>query len=272
MLGAIAGDIIGSIYESPWQNIKTKSFPLFQPRSHFTDDTVLTVAIADALLNNQNYTEKLKEYYHRYPNAGYGGNFRRWAASDNNQPYYSFGNGSAMRVSAVAYAFNDLETVAREALNSAAVTHNHPEGIKGAQAVATAIYLARSDFYLSNSSDESRSRKEEIKHYLEQQFNYSLDSTVSELQKTYSFDVSCQGSVPQAIICFLESTDFEDAIRNAISIGGDSDTIAAMTGGIAEAFYQEIPDQIVQEVQQRLNDSLIRIIQAFNMKYQKNRC
>jgi ADP-ribosylglycohydrolase len=252
VLGAIAGDIIGSIYESPLKNIKTKSFPLFQSESRFTDDTVLTVAIADALLNNENYTQKLKEYYHRYPQAGYGGNFRRWAASDNTKPYYSFGNGSAMRVSAVAYAFSDLETVKIEALKSAAVTHNHPEGIKGAQAIATAIFLARSN-----------SNKAEIKRVIEKECQYNLDSTVSELQKNYTLDVSCQGSVPQAIICFLEATDFEDAIRNAISIGGDSDTIACMAGAIAEAFYQGIPDPILQEVHQRLDEKLKTIVEEF---------
>jgi len=258
MLGAIAGDIIGSIYESPWQDIKTKAFPLFQSKSHFTDDTVLTVAIADALLNHKNYTQTLKEYYRLYPNAGYGGNFRRWAASSQTEPYYSFGNGSAMRVSAVAYAFNDLETVKTEALNSAAVTHNHPEGIKGAQATATAIFLAR-----------SRNSKNNIRDSIQQQFDYNLDTTVATLQKTYSFDVSCQGSVPQAIICFLESTSFEDAIRNAISIGGDSDTIACITGGIAEAFYHQIPDEILEEVYQRLDDHLKGIIQQFQSHFNR---
>jgi ADP-ribosylglycohydrolase len=254
ILGAIAGDIIGSIYESPLRNIKTKSFPLFQSQSHFTDDTVLTIAIADAILNNESYSKKLKEYYHCYPNAGYGGNFRRWAASDQTEPYYSFGNGSAMRVSAVAYAFSDLETVKMEALKSAAVTHNHPEGIKGAQAVATAIFLARSN-----------SNQAEIKQTLEEEFQYNLNETVSELQKSYRFDVSCQGSVPQAIICFLEATDFEDAIRNAISIGGDSDTIACMAGAISEAFYQGIPDFIREEVNQRLDPKLKQVIEQFQV-------
>ena len=254
ILGAIAGDIIGSIYESPLRNIKTKSFPLFQPESRFTDDTVLTVAIADAILNNESYSKKLKEYYHRYPHAGYGGNFRRWAASDQTEPYYSFGNGSAMRVSAVAYAFSDLETVKMEALKSAAVTHNHPEGIKGAQAVATAIFLARSN-----------SKKIEIKQKIEADFQYNLDSTVSELQKNYTFDVSCQGSVPQAIICFLEATDFEGAIRNAISIGGDSDTIACITGAISEAFYQGIPDFVREEVKQRLDPKLKQVIEQLQV-------
>jgi ADP-ribosylglycohydrolase len=159
-----------------------------------------------------------------------------------------------MRVSAVAYAFSDLETVKMEALKSAAVTHNHPEGIKGAQAVATAIFLAR-----------CHSNKAEMKHFVENDFQYNLDSTVSELQKTYRFDVSCQGSVPQAIICFLEATDFEDAIRNAISIGGDSDTIACMAGAIAEAFYQGIPDTIFQEVHQRLDEKLKTIVEQFQL-------
>ncbi len=256
MLGAIAGDIIGSVYESPLRNIKTKSFPLFQPQSCFSDDTVLTIAIADAILNGSSYTDKLKEYYQRYPNAGYGGLFRRWAASDDTEPYYSYGNGSAMRVSPVAYAFSDLETVQQEALKSAAVTHNHPEGIKGAQAIATAIFLARSGYH-----------KAIIKPYIQQQFKYNLNLTVEGLQKTYFFDVSCQGSVPQAIICFIESTDFEDAIRNAISIGGDSDTIACMTGGMAEAFYQEIPQGIIQEVKQRLDNHLTTILEQFQAKF-----
>lgn len=256
VLGAITGDIIGSIYESPWRNIKTKSFPLFQAKSHFTDDSVLTVAVADAILNNQNYTAKLKEYYHRYPKAGFGGNFRRWAASNDTEPYYSFGNGSGMRVSPVAYAFSDLETVKQEALKSAAVTHNHPEGIKGGQAIAMATFLAR-----TNAS------KAEIKQKIEENCQYNLDSTVSELQETYSFDVSCQGSVPQAIICFLEATDFEDAIRNAISIGGDSDTIACMTGAIAEAFYQGVPAEILQETDQRLDNDLKTIIEQFKQHY-----
>ena len=256
VLGAITGDIIGSIYESPWNNIKTKSFPLFQSESHFTDDTVLTVAIAEALLNHQNYTQTLKEYSHRYPKAGFGGNFRRWAASDDTDPYYSFGNGSGMRVSPVAYAFSDLETVKQEALKSAAVTHNHPEGIKGAQAIAMAIFLARSN-----------AKKAEIKQKIEQECHYNLNSTVSKLQKTYSFDLSCQGSVPQAIICFLEATDFEDAIRNAISIGGDSDTLACMTGAIAEAFYQDIPEKILQETYQRLDGELKTVIEKFKQKY-----
>ncbi|MFP4133456.1 MAG: ADP-ribosylglycohydrolase family protein [Halothece sp.] len=256
VLGAITGDIIGSIYESPWNNIKTKSFPLFQAKSHFTDDSVLTVAIADAILNHKNYTTKLKEYYHRYPKVGFGGNFRCWAASNDTEPYYSFGNGSGMRVSSVAYAFSDLETVKQEALKSAAVTHNHPEGIKGAQAIAMATFLAR-----------SKASKAEIKQKIEEHCQYNLDSTVSELQKTYSFDVSCQGSVPQAIICFLEATDFEDAIRNAISIGGDSDTIACMTGAIAEAFYQGVPEEILQEVYQRLDPDLKTIIEQFKQHY-----
>lgn len=256
MLGAIAGDIIGSIYESPWRDIKTKRFPLFQPQSHFTDDTVLTIAIADALLNQKPYTETLKAYYHLYPQAGYGGNFQQWAASSNRDPYYSFGNGAAMRVSAVAYAFTDIEAVKTEALNSAAVTHNHPEGIKGAQATATAIFLAR-----------SRYTQEQIRNNIQQEFDYDLDTTVATLQKTYSFDVSCQGSVPQAIICFLESTSFEDAIRNAISIGGDSDTIACITGSIAEAFYQEIPHEILEEVDQRLDTPLKSIIQQFQSHF-----
>ena len=254
MLGAIAGDIIGSVYE--WNNIKTKQFPLFRPESRFTDDTVLTVAIAEALLNQGNYTDILKQYYQYFPGAGYGGTFKAWAGSSNREPYNSWGNGSAMRVSPVGYAFNHLEQVLQEAKRSAEVTHNHPEGIKGAQATAAAIFLAR--------TGQSQA---EIKTYIESTFGYDLSQTLDDIRPTYRFDVSCQGSVPQAITAFLESTDFEDAIRNAISLGGDSDTIACIAGSIAEAFYGGVPAAIAEETMIRLDQRLIDVVEAFRTHY-----
>jgi len=254
MLGAIAGDIIGSVYEI--NNIKTKEFPLFNPECRFTDDTVLTVAVADVLLNNGNYTEQFKNYCRRYPNAGYGANFGHWAMSDRTEPYNSWGNGSAMRVSAIGFAFNDLNSVLSEAKQSAEVTHNHPEGIKGAQATAIAIFLAR-----------TKKDKKLIKSYIENTFGYDLDFSLDQIRPNYDFDVSCQGSVPQAIVAFLESTDFEDAIRNAISIGGDSDTIACITGGIAQAFYEGVPNAIAQQALSILDEPLRQMIEAFNRKY-----
>jgi len=250
MIGAIAGDIIGSAYE--WHNIKSKEFELFSPRSKFTDDTVLTIAVADCLLNGRDYAQTFKEYGRRYPHAGYGGNFNTWLHSDDLGPYNSFGNGSAMRVSPVGFAFDTLDDVLSQARRSAVVTHDHPEGIKGAQATAAAIFLAR-----------TRKDKKEIKAYIQSNFKYDLSPTLAEIRPAYSFDVTCQGSVPQAIIAFLESANYEDAIRNAISIGGDSDTIACITGGIAEAFYNSIPDEIVQKVRTILDSRLLSIVDLF---------
>lgn len=254
MLGAIAGDIIGSVYEG--NNIKTKDFPLFSPHCRFTDDTVLTVAIADALLHDKDYAELLKQYYRRYPHAGYGMNFKIWGESSKSQPYNSWGNGSAMRVSPVGFVFNDLDLVLAQAKRSAEVTHNHPEGIKGAQATAAAIFLAR------NGCD-----KIAIASYLETTFAYDLSPTLDTIRPNYQFDISCQGSVPQAIIAFLESVDFEDAIRNAISLGGDSDTIAAIAGGIAHAFYGDIPQPIAQQTLMYLDQPLRVVTEKFMSKY-----
>ena len=254
MIGAIAGDIIGSVYEvAP---IKTKDFPLFSPSTTFTDDTVLTVALADSIINNISYVYKLKEYYHAYPWAGYGGAFLMWAGSHHSQPYNSWGNGSAMRVSPVGFAYDDLETVLEKAKQSAEVTHNHPEGIKGAQATAAAIFLART------GKDKSS-----IKEYIENTFGYHLNTPLDEIRLTYSFDVSCQGSVPQSIVAFLESTSYEDAIRNAISLGGDSDTMACITGGIAQAFYGDVPDFIQKQVFNILPEPLFKITRKFTTRY-----
>lgn len=250
MLGALAGDIIGSRFE--WHNIKTKGFELFTDDSRCTDDSVLTVAQADALLTGEPFARKLKEYFHRYPHAGYGGRFFQWAGSDCSEPYHSFGNGSGMRVSPVGWYFNDLSTVLSEAQRSAAVTHNHPEGIKGAQAVAAAIFLARSG-----------ENKADIREFVSGLFAYDFSWSLDDIRPYYSFDVTCQGSVPQALQAFFESEGFEDAIRNAISIGGDSDTIACMTGAVAEAFYGKVPDAIVKEVFKRLDEKLAGVTRRF---------
>lgn len=254
MIGAIIGDIIGSAFE--WQNVKTTEFPLFSEVSRFTDDTVLTVALADSILSGVPFVKKLKEYYRLYPNAGYGGNFAVWASSSYSDPYNSWGNGSAMRVSPVGFACSSLNEALNEAERSAAVTHNHPEGIKGAQAAAGAIYMARAG-----------SSKEDIKDFIESQLGYNLSRSLDEIRPSYSFDVSCQGSVPEAIIAFLESEGFEDAVRKAISIGGDSDTIACITGGIAQAYYKEIPEFIEQKALDILDDSLKEIISSFRKKF-----
>lgn len=254
MLGAIAGDIIGSIYEM--RNIKTTKFSLYHPLCRFTDDTVLTVALADSLLHATPFVELLKTYYRAYPNAGYGGSFHQWAQSERSDPYNSWGNGSAMRVSPVGFAFDTLEEVLEQAKRSAEVTHDHPEGIKGAQAVASAIFLARTG-----------NTKEQIKSYVETTFGYHLDTPLDEIRPRYEFQVSCQKSVPPAIRAFLESDDFEDAVRKGISIGGDSDTIACMAGGIAHAFYGGVPDAIVERTYKILDDRLGGIAKKFIQNY-----
>jgi len=256
IIGAIAGDIIGSVYE--YHNVKTIDFDLFCDNSDFTDDSVLTLATMDAILNKRNYAENYQLFGRNYPNRDYGGNFYNWIYSDNPQPYNSWGNGSAMRVSPVGWCCNSIEETMLEAKKSAEVTHNHPEGIKGAQAAASAVYMARA----------GRS-KNEIREYIADTFKYDLDRKTDDIRPYYSFDVSCQGSVPEAIIAFLESSDYENAIRLAVSIGGDSDTIACITGGIAEAYYQKIPEYIVENVLSILPERLIWIIEDFSEKYGK---
>ncbi len=251
MLGAMIGDIVGSVYE--WHNIKTTEFELFSPKCFFTDDTVLTAATAQALMTDGDYTRAYQDFARRYPGRGYGGNFSRWIWAENPKPYNSWGNGSAMRVSPVGFAFNSVEEVLAEAERSAAVTHNHPEGIKGAQATALAILLAR------QGASQVDIRKE-----IAGRFDYDLDRTLDQIRPGYTFDVSCQGSVPEAIIAFLESSDYENAIRLAISIGGDSDTIACITGGIAEAFYGGVPDEITEEGKSYLPEEFRLILVEFN--------
>jgi ADP-ribosylglycohydrolase len=254
MIGAIAGDIIGSLYER--EPIKTTDFPLFGAYCHPTDDTVLTVAVADSILTGADLALKFKEYFHHYPHAGYGGTFIKWALSLSRAPYGSWGNGSAMRVSPVGFAYSTLEEVLEQARRSAEVTHNHPEGIKGARAVAAAVYLARTG-----------QSKDAIREYLSQSFGYNLHECLDEIRPGYQFDVSCQGTVPPAIIAFLESTDFEDAIRKAISLGGDSDTLACITGGIAQAFYGSVPEPIRNQVLAMLDKRLGAIVRAFTIRY-----
>ena len=254
MIGAIAGDIIGSVFEH--DPIKTTAFPLFSESSRFTDDSVLSVAIADAILNKADYGTALKKYGRKYPAAGYGLSFFRWTQSSVTKPYNSWGNGSAMRVSPVGFAFGSTEDVLREAAKSAAVTHNHPEGIKGAQATALAIFLAR------KGADKS-----EIRSQIQQRFQYNLDRSTDDIRPYYVFDVSCQGSVPESIVAFLESEDFEDAVRLAISLGGDSDTMGCIAGGIAQAYYGKIPQKIIDWVRQRLPETFVNIVDQFNATF-----
>jgi len=256
MLGAITGDVIGSRFEH--DGIKSKDFELFNCQSVFTDDTIHTVALADSLLNQVPYQEKLREYFRYYPDVGYGGRFRRWAQSSEPGPYGSYGNGSAMRVSPVAWLYDTLDDVLSGALKSAVVTHNHPEGMLGAQAVAGAIFMARSG-----------ASKDIIRVYVEDSFNYDLSSAIDEIRPDYNFDVSCRGSVPQAIMAFLEAEDFEDAVRNAVSLGGDSDTQACIAGGIAEAYFGRVPDHIAAQTLSCLDERLTSVLNLFYEKVAK---
>jgi len=260
MLGAITGDIIGSAYE--WDNVKSKDFELFDASSlrlGFTDDTVMTVALMDAIMNNKPYGITMQKYFRKYPDVGYGANFHSWCAHEEVDPYDSWGNGSAMRTSPVAYAFHTIDDVIKRAAHYASITHNHPEGIKGAQAIASAIFLARTG-----------TSKDDIANFVVEQFDYDLDRSIDEIRPDYEFDVSCEGTVPEAIIAFLESTDYEDAIRNAVSIGGDSDTIACMTGGISEAYYDGVPRAISSTAIGYLPIELMDVLTNFYQRYNLN--
>ena len=260
MYGAILGDIIGSPYEFDRGN-KSKDFPLFSRNSNFTDDSVMTLAVADAFLSlppeaseveiRRFLVRSMQTYGRKYPYAGYGGMFRRWLRSTNPQPYGSYGNGSAMRVSSAAWLFDDLETVRHMARLSAEVTHNHPEGIKGAEATASAIYLARTD-----------STKSEIKAYIEETFHYNLSRTCDEIRPTYRHVESCQETVPEAITAFLEGESFEDVIRTAVSLGGDCDTLTAIAGSIAEGFYG-VPEELKKQCRERLPEDLRKVLRRF---------
>lgn len=282
MLGAIVGDIVGSVYE--WHNIKTKDFPLFREDCFFTDDTVMTCAVAEAVMNggeHDDFIDAMKKYGRMYPRAGYGGRFGAWLGSDSREPYNSFGNGSAMRVSPCAWLM-DCGFCARTGMwpsngrvgasLSAEVTHNHPEGIKGAMATADAIFMCRYYFggYYGDHeqpiNDNPAECKRRIKEHLEKEYNYDLSRTLDEIRPAYSFNETCQGTVPEAIIAFLESTDFEDAIRNAISLGGDSDTLAAITGSIAEAAYG-IPEWIKDKAYFYLDEPLKDVLRRWRKFY-----
>lgn len=255
LTGSICGDVIGSAYE--FRNTKDYDFRLFLDNSRFTDDTVLTVATMDCLLEGEHdYYYYYKKYPRLYPNRGYGGLFRKWVRAQESEPYNSFGNGSAMRISPVGWAFETLEETLAEAQRSAEVTHNHPEGIKGAQAIAAAIFLARTGH-----------TKAEIQEYIETTFSYDVHRTCDEIRPAYCFNATCQGSVPEALTAFLESHDFESAIRLAVSIGGDSDTIACMAGGIAQAFYRNIPPEISERVWQKLPEQMQEVIRKFSERY-----
>ena len=263
LIGAIAGDTIGSIYE--FNNIKRTDFELLQPSMNYTDDSLMTLAVADWLLNRdsqdddaQLLTNTMRYWANKYPcpMGGYGGGFFNWLRSRSPKPYNSWGNGSAMRVSAVGYAANTLEEALQLAEASAAITHNHHEGIKGAQATAAAIFMART----GNS-------KEEIRDYVEQHFGYNLHRTCDEIRPTYQFEESCQGTVPEAMVAFFDSHDFESAMRLAVSLGGDSDTLACITGGIAAAYYNDIPQAIVEFVANNLPTDLVTVVNRFCSHY-----
>jgi ADP-ribosylglycohydrolase len=229
---------------------------LFTPVSTFTDDSVLTVAVADAILTGRDYGSVIKSYARKHPLRGYGPRFIAWIASPRSKPYNSFGNGSAMRVSPVAHAFGVEELVLDEAKRTAECTHNHPEGIKGAQATALAVFMARNN-----------AGKEAIRTETANRFGYDLSRSVDEIRPGYRADLTCQGSVPEAIIAFLDSTSFEDALRNAVSLGGDADTQACIAGAIAEAHYQAIPDPILRQVRKRLAKSLWQTTLEFTRRF-----
>lgn len=254
LLGGIAGDIIGSIYE--FNPVRFKDFELFKSNSTYTDDTVMTIANAEWLLSKGVLMDIMRKYGHKYPGAGYGGMFYDWLKSRCPKPYNSFGNGSAMRVSPVGWAFDTLEETLEAAKQSAEITHNHPEGIKGAQATAACIFMARTG-----------KSKQEIKEYVETKFGYDLSRTCNEIRPTYQFNESCQGTIPESIIAFLESTDFESAIRLTVSLGGDADTMGAITGAIAEAYYNVIPEHIKNEVLKRLPEEFINVLGEFYNRF-----
>ena len=249
MLGAIAGDIIGSIYEAA--PIKTKDFPLFGRGVRFTDDTVCTVAIADALLSGGDFAQSLRAYVRRYPGRGYGGMFARWAHTPGMPAYGSWGNGAAMRVSSIAWLACDEADALATASRTAAVSHDHPDAIAGAQATVLAAWLARHG-----------AAPELIRRKIAERFGYDLSRSIEQIRSWYAFDISCKGTVPPALVCALEATGYEDAIRNAVSLGGDTDTLACITGGIAEALY-DVPPTIGAEARIHLDDGLWAVIDRF---------
>ena len=262
MIGALLGDMIGAPYEFD-RGAKTKEFPLFSRKSQFTDDSVMTIAVAEALISSYGKSDdeirtalvdSMQKWGKRYPRAGYGGMFSQWLITKEPKPYGSFGNGSAMRVSSAGWLYDDIATTRKIAAITADVTHNHHEGIKGAEATASAIFLARNG-----------SSKEKIKAYIIREFGYDLSRTCDEIRPTYHHVESCQETVPEAITAFLEGNDFEDVIRTAVSLGGDCDTLTCIAGGIAEAFYG-VPDEISTEGYKRLNADMREVLGKFYAK------
>ncbi len=265
MYGAILGDMIGAPYEFDRGN-KTKDFPLFVRKSQFTDDSVMTIAVAEALLNMKDGTQEevrtavihsMQKWGRKYPNAGYGRKFYWWLRDDDPQPYNSWGNGSAMRVSSAGWLFDTLEKTRESARLTAEVTHNHPEGIKGAEATAAAVFMARTG-----------STKDEIKDYVIREFGYDLSRTCDEIRPGYHHVESCQQTVPEAVTAFLEGTDFEDVIRTAVSLGGDCDTLTCIAGGIGEAFYG-VPEDMKEECRKRLPEDMLEVLDRFTEIVQK---
>lgn len=254
LLGAVGGDVAGSIYE--FRPDKREDIPLLTAESTFTDDSVLTLATAEVLLEGGTYAEAYHHYGRTYPGRGYGGNFSRWLASDRPEPYGSFGNGSAMRVSPVGFFCGSMAQVLSEAARSAAVTHDHPEGIKGAQAVAGAIFLAR-------TGEDKRT----IRAFVEATGGYDLSVSVATLRPRYAFDESCQGTVPAALVAFLDASDYTDTLRKAISLGGDADTLACIAGSVAAAFYRTLPEPFARIVLSLLPSELRALLERFDRMY-----
>jgi ADP-ribosylglycohydrolase len=257
MLGAIAGDMIGV----PWESLGEKryDFPLFSEYSRFSDDTVMTVAVAHALLEGCGYAEAMRALGRRHPFAGYGKYFEQWLIDASMGQYNSYGNGGAMRVSPIGFAVHSAEDALAEAERCAAPTHNHPEGVKGAQAVALAVFLARSG-----------ASKQDIRGEIAARVGYDLDRTVAAIRPGYSFDVAAERSVPEAIICFLDAEDFEGAVRNAVSLGGDADTMACIAGAIAEAHWGGVPEKIAEEVRRRLPLEFLDVLDRFRARFRIN--
>jgi ADP-ribosylglycohydrolase len=253
VIGAIAGDIIGSVHEAT--ATKTKRFPLFTVESSFTDDTVMTAAVAEVLLDGGSYVRAFHRYFRAYPDVGYGHQFKTWCELRRTDPYQSWGNGSAMRAGPVGLAFDRIDDVLAEAERSACVTHDHPEGIRGAKATAAAVFLAR-----------RRTDKSALARYIETEFGYDLGVPLKRVRRTFLFDVSCVGTVPWALRAFLEADGFEDAVRNAISLGGDADTLACIAGAVAGAYYP-VPDDIASEAMGRLDDRLRGVVSRFTERF-----
>lgn len=257
LFGAIGGDLVGSVYEGRSKQIKRKDFPLLSYGCRLTDDSILTMATADCIVKG-GYTEsdfafKYVEWAKEYPHRGYGHRFKDWVYNNQcHSSYNSFGNGSAMRVSAVGFVSGSIDDAEQGAFESASCTHSHSEGIKGAQAISVAVYMANAGF-----------DKSEIKKTIEDRFKYNLTDKLNDIRISYRFDSSCQGSVPQAIISFLESESYEDAIRNAISLGGDSDTLAAMAGGIALAYYKTMPQKLHDEIVSKMDERMLDLNERF---------